>query len=471
MQVVRLSGSFRWLIAVCMLFLTQACATQPGTIFRTFDLEEGSSVTTDSRQRIVTNTEPRPTSRPGLVHPRQIICAEPSPDVAIAVANSFGAGLSVLGYGSGAVSGSQAEGIAQLAERTVTVQLLRDQMYRACESYANGAISATTYTLLMSKNNDAMVTLMLGETAGGAFGRSLAAIGGGANAEAQASLQGLAATTDGFKEGITAMTEANAKVAAAQEKVDDKKEQFEALPTDADTTVKAEKQKEVDDAEAELADAEAERKTIAQNLQASSDAVAKSAAEVKNLTPAGAIANRSSPQIAAVLANIQRDFLDEGFIDEYVSACVVELGLTQFTTEGGEGVDLLIVKDAVDAYQNTQLDEREQPSSKRLKEIQEDRLATVMALQSQLRFSFLADHCHTNLFDFMREAAKHKLQVDSGRLRNEQIRAQADIVKEFNAAQSQCSSLRTAEQQAQCRNSLAKLIDPTASSVPIPTNP
>lgn len=456
-----------------------ACSTQPGTIFRTFDLEDGNSVSTGSRQRIVTNTEPRPTSRPGLVHPRQIICAEPSPDVAIAVANSFGAGLSVLGYGSGAVSGSQAEGIAQLAERTVTVQLLRDQMYRACESYANGAISATTYTLMMSKNNDAMVTLMLGETAGGAFGRSLAAIGGGANAEAQASLQGLATATDGFNEGITAMTEANQKVAAANEKVNDKKEQLEALPADADTAVKAEKQKEVDDAKAELAKAEAERDAIAESLQARSEAVAKSAAEVKNLTPAGAIANRSSPEIAGVLASMQREFLSEDFVDEYVSACVVELGLTTFFDEQNE----LLAEDAVKAYQNAQLAERGRGGDddpppdplvfphQKLRSIQEERLATAAAFVAQVRYSELADNCRRNLFGFMNAAAERNFHVDFRRLQNEQIKVQGAIIKEFNTAQRHCGTLQTTEQQAQCRNSLAKLIDPTAQPAPVPTHP
>lgn len=475
MKFVSLELCYRCVFTIILLSLTQACATQPGTIFRTFDLEEGNSVTTDSRQRIVTNTEPRPTSRPGLVHPRQIICAEPSPDVAIAVANSFGAGLSVLGYGSGAVSGSQAEGIAQLAERTVTVQLLRDQMYRACESYANGAISATTYTLLMSKNNDAMVTLMLGETAGGAFGRSLAAIGGGANAEATATLQGLATATDGFKEGITAMTEANQRVAAAKVTVADKEKLREEYTGD-DQTVKTANDKAVSDAKAELADAEAERKAIAESLQAKSEAVAKSAAEVKNLTPAGAIANRSSPQIAAVLAKMQKDFLDEDFVDEYVSACVVELGLTQLP----KGEDLLMVRDAIDAYQNAQLDARGIPnqfgespsgSSKSRAKTSDERLATAIALAAQVRQSSLADNCRVNLIGFMNNAAERNFHVDFRRLQNEQVEAQGAIIKEFNAAQRHCGTLQTTEQQAQCRNSLAKLIDPTAQPAPVPTHP
>jgi hypothetical protein len=465
-------------IALGLVSALAACSSPPGTVFRTFDLEGGNSVSTDSRQRIVTNTQPRPTSRPGLVHPRQIICAEPSPDVAIAVANSFGAGLSVLGYGSGSVSASQAEGIAQLAERTVTVQLLRDQMYRACESYANGAISATTYTLLMSKNNDAMVTLMLGETAGGAFGRSLAAIGGGADAEATATLQGLATATDGFKQGIADMAEANEQVAKAQGTVDDKTEQLEALPADADSSVRAAKQQEVDEAKDELATAKAKRDAIAESLQAKSEAVAESAAEVKNLTAAGGIEVTPSAEVAVVLAGMQKELLSEDFVDEYVSACVVELGLVQDLKER-EG---LRADDSVDAYQVSQLAERglkgyenedlnpEQLSQPDLRSIQEERLATASAISAQLRFSGLARHCDDYLFGFMNAAAERKFHIDYRRLHNEQVEAQGTIVKEYNAAQRQCGSLKTSEQQAQCRNSLAKLIDPTAQPAPVPGN-
>ena len=86
---------------------------------------------------------------PGLVNPKRVVCAEPSPDVALAIAQSFGFGISIFaggsGQGAGSGSGATAEGIAQLGERTQSIQLLRDQMYRACEAYANGAITGTTY--------------------------------------------------------------------------------------------------------------------------------------------------------------------------------------------------------------------------------------------------------------------------------------------------------------------------------------
>lgn len=106
------------------------------------------------------------------------ICTEPSPDVAKAMEQAFAVQLKILEQGDLGVSSSHSEAIAQLAERTVSITLLRDNMYRACESYANGAISKTSYSLLMKRNDKAMVTLMLGEAVAGAYGRTGAKIEG-----------------------------------------------------------------------------------------------------------------------------------------------------------------------------------------------------------------------------------------------------------------------------------------------------
>jgi hypothetical protein len=191
------------------LIALSACATPPGTTLKQVDVENNQFVATDARLRMVTNSEIGTFSRPGLVDPFRIVCTEPSPDVAIAVANSFGAGISILGEGSGSVSGETVEGLGQLVERTASIQLLRDKMYQTCLAYSNGAISGTTYSLIMSRLDDTIVTLLLGETAGGAFGRSGASIGTAASAEADASLVSLPAA-------VSDVNEANAAVAEKQ---------------------------------------------------------------------------------------------------------------------------------------------------------------------------------------------------------------------------------------------------------------
>lgn len=80
-----------------------------------------------------------------------------------------------FGYGRSIVSS-----VAQLGERLAVIQLFRDRMYRACEAYANGAIGKVAYTLMLARNDKTMASLLSSEMAAGAFGRSLASLGGNA---------------------------------------------------------------------------------------------------------------------------------------------------------------------------------------------------------------------------------------------------------------------------------------------------
>ena len=167
-----MSGLRRMAIAGVVLAILAGCSQDPGTIFKQFKISDKTqnAVALDARQRVVIAHAPSLVSPPGLSVPRQIVCAEPSPDVAIALANSFGVGLELFGEGAGSAARGQAEGLAQLAERTITIQLLREEMYRVCEAFSNGGLTRTTYSLLLAKLNDTVVTMLLGETAGGRFG-------------------------------------------------------------------------------------------------------------------------------------------------------------------------------------------------------------------------------------------------------------------------------------------------------------
>ena len=183
-------------------------ACQSGTIFKSFKLTDDTFITTGARQRVITNHNPNLLSRPGTVTPGRIVCTEPSPDVAAVVASSFGVGLSIPGTGAGSASGSKSEALAQLAERTGSIQLMRERMYRACEAYSNGAITGTTYTLLMARFDWAMATVLFGEIAGGAFGRSPAAIGSKSSAEASASILSAGDAIANIEDGAEALAAA-----------------------------------------------------------------------------------------------------------------------------------------------------------------------------------------------------------------------------------------------------------------------
>ena len=88
---------FKNLTLLATLGLT-ACGVAPDAVLKQTEFTEGQIVATDSRLRIVNSSTIGFRSIAGEVDPHQIVCAEPSPDVAIAIANSFGGGFNVLGY-------------------------------------------------------------------------------------------------------------------------------------------------------------------------------------------------------------------------------------------------------------------------------------------------------------------------------------------------------------------------------------
>ena len=163
------------------------------SIYRTVDLNEdgkGPSVVVDANQRLITNIDIVNNSVAGQVVPKRIVCAEPSPDVASAFSKAIEAAVSQSSGTSSAsanISASTAQSFGQLGERLATIQLLRDMAYRNCEAYANGSINATSYTILNSRLNKTIVTLLSTEMVAGAFGRKLAAVSASSNAEGSGS--------------------------------------------------------------------------------------------------------------------------------------------------------------------------------------------------------------------------------------------------------------------------------------------
>src|SRR6267143_5140326 len=145
------------------VLLLQSCANSPSATLRKENLPYHDFIATDSRLRVITTSTQGFLSMTGLVDPKTIICTEPSPDVATTIVNSFGVSAGILGQGSASLSAQQLEGLVQLGERTAAIQLLRDKMYQTCIAYANGAISGTTYSLLMSRLDDSIITLSLSD--------------------------------------------------------------------------------------------------------------------------------------------------------------------------------------------------------------------------------------------------------------------------------------------------------------------
>jgi|GEM_PF-6869798 len=315
--------------------LASACTP---TIFKHKDLDALQVVTTGAKQRAILSASIDPASQPGLVDPQRINCTEPSPDVANAIANSFSTGIGILGQGSGSLSASQVETMAQLVERTASIQLLRDKMYQTCLAYANGAISGTMYNLVMTKLDNTIVSLLLGESAAGRFGASLATAGGDTSGEASATLIGLPAGV----EDLSGLTD---ELKAAQADVDASEKAYAQSKkiADADKATDDEKQA-AKDAKTDLDNAKTKRDEILNRLQSRADTLAKTGAKSANVAAVGSIGNAGGPASAEVLLAMQKEFLGQGLQDFVITGCFAELGLTsqaQYQLARGETLDVL----------------------------------------------------------------------------------------------------------------------------------
>lgn len=284
--------NMRSVITLAAVTLLAGCSTSH---FLTKSADFGKeSLLTDAKQRVVLSV-PRDSDR--------IICAEPSPDVAQALSDAIRAGLALdLGKATGdtkALSAdfgkSSAASVAQLGERLAVVQLLRDRMYRACEAYANRAIGEAAYTLLMARNDKTMMSLLTNELAAGAFGRSLATIGGSA-------LVG----------GISA-----ADLEAQKKKVKDKSDALVKAST-AETPNKDDIKKLAGELEVEVAKLAAlERGSTSSSANAASGSIAG-----------------SQTREAHVMADIHRAYLDDDGVDPLIDACII--GVEKMHTKSPE---------------------------------------------------------------------------------------------------------------------------------------
>jgi hypothetical protein len=326
---------FSRISGVLVLATMGFCACTNSTVLRPGpELGDASSVATSADIRLITSSPVNKIAEGDYVEPKQITCSEPSPDVAKIVSAAFGSSAGFAGKAkipnaptsaelntTLALSKSYAEGIAQMTERLATIQLLRDALYRACEAYANGAISATTYSAMVSRYDKTMITLLMGELAAGNFGRSLAALAGSTSAKSSAEL---------------ALEEVNKREREAKENLDQKlneKRDIERSLKDTPNTPdnaatrealgkeKAEKDSQITRAREEKLNAEDQRK---QTLKAMTETSGQT-----TVTAAGSI-QRNAPEAAAAIAadlvQMQANYLNDHNIDAVKIACITSLG-------------------------------------------------------------------------------------------------------------------------------------------------
>jgi hypothetical protein len=314
----------RSIVALTLLVSVAACQHQQSGEFHHATVGGASALVTDATYRLVTATPIKNWNELGRFKPEQVLCAEPSPDVAKAVSAAFNAGISIDFQGQAAdlpadlkaklassIAKSRSESLAQLTERLPTIQLLRDGLFRACEAYGNGAISPISYSLLLSRYGDTMVTLLGSELVAGDFGRQLAALGGSAGGEASASLNATDDTTRSAERNLersgSDLAQKTADVAKAQTAADS------AAPADkpaAQSTLNI-KQNEKDQAE----------QKFLRDLVTS----AKSNSAATSTAGAALVAQTIATDRAQVIAAMQRDYMQTPSLTSLLVACVTAL--------------------------------------------------------------------------------------------------------------------------------------------------
>ncbi len=138
---------FGRLFAVAALALLGGCA-EMSTIYHSRPLHKPQVITIDSYQRnaVFVGSE-------GMR-----MCAESAPDTFAAISASLGAEADLKSQ-SGKLAAALSQSGASI-ERTQTVNLLRESMYRTCERYLSGAISAETLIVQAARDQRAMVAVL-----------------------------------------------------------------------------------------------------------------------------------------------------------------------------------------------------------------------------------------------------------------------------------------------------------------------
>lgn len=284
------------------------------------------SLITDAKQRVILNMGVDVKSDGVRNHPKRIICSEPSPDVAQAISAAFTAAAQVDATlsntqkvsGSGSLGSSYVSSIAQLGERLATVQLLRDKMYRACEAYQNGAISDTSYTLMLSRFDKTMASMLASEFAAGAFGRGLAALGGSAST-GNADLKKLASARDAIKEASDKVQEAVKQLAEAKSDDADKPKKEQAL-----TEAKTDLEKAV---------------TALMGLEYQAAATAAQSGPASG-SALGQIINHVTTTSADSIVQMNANYMDDDASSTIIDACIVALdrNRSSITKEKGDAI-------------------------------------------------------------------------------------------------------------------------------------
>jgi len=131
---------------------------------RAVDPAKPRVITVDAKQRSLIMTPEAAKDKP-----QWRVCAEAAPDVFSALSASASLEADIASK-SGKAAAAIAESAATI-ERTQTINLLRESMYRTCERYLSGALSKEIFIVQAARDQRAMVAVLAIEQLTGAFRR------------------------------------------------------------------------------------------------------------------------------------------------------------------------------------------------------------------------------------------------------------------------------------------------------------
>jgi uncharacterized protein YjbI with pentapeptide repeats len=112
------------------------------------------------------------------------LCAEPSPDALQSYAAAVGLGASKPGLGDANIAAALQTGSGSIGLRTQSITLMRDALFRICESAYNGFIKPLDVSQLLERSQDETLGILAIEQLTGAVGARQLALSGASTAGA-----------------------------------------------------------------------------------------------------------------------------------------------------------------------------------------------------------------------------------------------------------------------------------------------
>lgn len=157
--------NLKTMIAVLFAALLLGGCAELNSIYRANTLPTNAPhiVSIDAKQRVVLSNPNMAQGQATSKAPLMRFCAEPPPDVFTALASSLGAEASVSKSSSMDAAVRLAATLSENAatvERTQTVNILREAMYRNCERYLSGAISEEEFIVQAARDQQLIVQVL-----------------------------------------------------------------------------------------------------------------------------------------------------------------------------------------------------------------------------------------------------------------------------------------------------------------------